>query len=388
MSKFFNPWNLARFLAVLAVLAVAYSTKLAMAESDAYAGLGRAATASELKAWDIDVRPDFMGLPKGSGSVAHGSELFEEKCASCHGTFGESNHVFNPLIGGTTKEDIKTGHVKSLQSDNMPQRTSFMKVATLSTLYDYIRRAMPWNAPKSLSNDEVYAVLAYMLNLADIVPSDFVLNDQNIRDVQNKMPNRYGMTPKHALWPGKGLGGEKPDTHNVACMKNCRNDDKIASTLPAYAWPAHGNLAEQGRSVGAVRYRDTSEGGKEASSNSASAPAPSAAQDAKPEVAKVASPPKSEAKKDEGKALTGAAWKIVEANSCNGCHGLSEKIVGPSFKEMATRYKGKDVQTKLLAKLKAGGGGVWGSMEMPPQTASDKDLTMVIKWVLAGATKP
>src|SRR6202165_1355991 len=80
----------------------------------AFPGVGRTATPAEIIAWDIDVRPDFKGLPPGSGSVAKGQEVWDAKCASCHGTFGESNQVFTPLIGGTTAEDIRTGRVKSL----------------------------------------------------------------------------------------------------------------------------------------------------------------------------------------------------------------------------------------------------------------------------------
>ena len=136
---------------------------------DHYAGVGRAATPAEVKAWDIDVRPDFKGLPKGSGSVDRGQELFEEKCASCHGSFGESNEVFTPLAGGTTKDDIKTGNVRGLSSGELPQRTTFTKVATISTVFDYIQRAMPWTAPKSLKPDEVYAILAYLLNLQELL---------------------------------------------------------------------------------------------------------------------------------------------------------------------------------------------------------------------------
>jgi S-disulfanyl-L-cysteine oxidoreductase SoxD len=129
-----------------------------------YPGIGRAATPAEIKAWDIDVRPDFTGLPAGSGSVAKGQAVWEAKCASCHGTFGESNEVFSPLVGGTTAEDIKVGRVKALQES--VARTTFMKVSSISTLWDYINRAMPWNAPKSLSTEEVYASLAYLLHLA------------------------------------------------------------------------------------------------------------------------------------------------------------------------------------------------------------------------------
>lgn len=126
---------------------------------------GRSATAREVAAWDIDVRPDFTGLPKGSGSVLAGQAVWEGKCASCHGTFGESNEVFTPLIGGTTADDVAKGRVASLVNGRQPQKTTLMKAATVSTLWDYINRAMPWTAPKSLTTDEVYAVTAYMLNI-------------------------------------------------------------------------------------------------------------------------------------------------------------------------------------------------------------------------------
>ncbi|HTS85035.1 MAG TPA: c-type cytochrome, partial [Usitatibacter sp.] len=147
-----------------------------------YPGVGRLATPDEIAAWDIDVRPDFKGLPKGSGSVAQGQKIWDARCASCHGTFGESNEVFTPLVGGTTADDIKSGRVKSLTQPDVV-RTTLMKVPTISTLWDYIHRAMPWNAPKSLQTDEVYAVLAYLLNLGDILPDNFVLSDANIAEV-------------------------------------------------------------------------------------------------------------------------------------------------------------------------------------------------------------
>src|SRR6478609_6519266 len=130
-----------------------------------YPGIGRAATPKEHAAWDIDVRPDFKGLPPGSGSVAKGQDVWEGKCASCHGVFGESNQVFNPLVGGTTADDIKTGRVAALKRTDYPVRSTLMKVAHVSTLWDYINRAMPWTQPKSLSVEEVYAVTAYLLHL-------------------------------------------------------------------------------------------------------------------------------------------------------------------------------------------------------------------------------
>jgi S-disulfanyl-L-cysteine oxidoreductase SoxD len=236
------------------VIAALLGTAAAISAQGAasFPGIGRDATPKEVAAWDIDVRPDFKGLPSGSGSVAKGQDVWESKCASCHGVFGESNQVFNPLVGGTSADDIKTGHVASLKRTDYPARTTLMKVSTLSTLWDYINRAMPWTQPKSLSVQEVYAVTAYLLNLADIVPADFTLSDKNIAQVQQRMPNRNGVTHDHALWPGKEFGGQsRPDVRAEACMKDCPVEAKVTSILPDFARNAHGNLAEQNRNVGA-----------------------------------------------------------------------------------------------------------------------------------------
>ncbi len=349
---------MSRFSKSVLVLAL-FGASTAAVAFDNYKGIGRQATPAEVKAWDIDVRPDFKGLPKGSGNVDRGQELFEEKCASCHGTFGESNEVFTPLIGGTTKDDIKTGRVKGLSTGELPQRTTFTKVATISTVFDYVQRAMPWTSPKSLKPDEVYAILAYMLNLAEIVPADFTLSDQNIAEVQKLMPNRYGMTTDHGMWPGApakkgGIGnGGIPDVKNVACMKNCKPEAKIGSTLPDYARNAHGNLAEQNRTFGPVR-----------GVNTAGEAAP-----AKPAAA--ASP----------------ALELAQKSGCMACHGVNNKIVGPGYNEIQARYKDQpDAETRLVAKVKAGGQGVWGAVPMPPNShLSDADLKTLVQWIMSGA---
>ena len=239
-----------KFPKIVLAIAISLSLASAFAQSTKYPGVGRDATPKEVAAWDIDVRPDFKGLPAGAGSVDRGTEVWESKCASCHGVFGESNEVFTPLVGGTTAKDIETGHVANLlPGKNFPQRTTMMKVATVSTLWDYINRAMPWNAPKSLSTDDVYAVLAYLLNLAEVVPADYVLSDKNIADVQKRMPNRNGMTVYTPLWDVKGKG----DVQNVACMKNCVTELTLGSSLPDFARDAHGDINKQNRIIGPVR---------------------------------------------------------------------------------------------------------------------------------------
>ncbi|MGA8785942.1 MAG: c-type cytochrome, partial [Polaromonas sp.] len=100
--------------AVVSVAVMAAVGLAAAQTGSSYPGVGRAATPKEVAAWDIDVRPDFKGLPAGSGTVAKGQDVWESKCASCHGVFGDSNEVFSPLIGGTTAEDVKTGRVAKL----------------------------------------------------------------------------------------------------------------------------------------------------------------------------------------------------------------------------------------------------------------------------------
>lgn len=352
MSRFCKAALYGSTLGVLLGLTLGGTALGGTALGDSFPGVGRPATPAEIKAWDIDVGPDFTGLPPGSGSVSSGMEIWETKCSSCHGTFGESNSVFNPLVGGTTAEDIKSGHVATLKRTDFPARTTFMKVATVSTLYDYIRRAMPWNAPKSLSDDEVYAVLAYMLNLAEIVPDDFVLTDATIRDVQARMPNRNGMTTAHALWPGPGLpdAAPKPDTANAACMSNCKPPaPQLASHLPDHALGAHGNLAAQNRIFGPVRGQRT--GPDEA------------AADQRP-----------------------LALTLAEESGCLSCHAADTRVVGPSYSEIAARYRGSDSAGMLVAKVKAGGEGVWGAVPMPPQPdLNDDQVKTLVAWILAGA---
>jgi cytochrome c len=363
-----SKFQLSTKSAILAVALTAASVGAATAQDKPWSNLGRDATPAEVKAWDIDVRPDFKGLPAGAGSVAMGTNVWEDKCASCHGIFGESNEVFTPIIGGTTADDIKAGRVKGLEEGKsiVPQKTTIMKVATVSTLWDYINRAMPWNAPKSLKTDEVYGVLAYLLNLASIVPADFTLSDKNIADVQKLMPNRNGMVFYEPLWKVSGKG----DVKNVACMKNCEIDPVVHSSLPAFARDAHGNIAEQNRVVGPVRGADTDQPPPK-DLKAAVALAAGATVVAAPAAASGTVDPKA----------------LLAANGCTVCHGVNSKIVGPGFNEVAAKHQGRtDLESYLAGKIKNGGVGVYGSVPMPAQAqVSDADAKSIAKWIAAGA---
>lgn len=353
-----------RHLATLAAALLAVATALAQpAAGPSFPGIGRAATPKELAAWDIDVRPDFKGLPKGSGSVAKGMEVWEGKCASCHGIFGESNEVFSPLIGGTTKDDVTTGRVARLLDRAFPARTTLMKVATVSTLWDYINRAMPWTAPKSLSTEEVYAVTAYLLNLGGVVPEDFTLSDRNIAEVQQRLPNRDGMTTDHGLWPGRSLGhGGHADVRAEACMTNCVTEPRVASVLPDFARNAHGNLAEQNRLVGAQHGADTT----------------------RPPGATAAAP----AAQPVADAAVAPAVRLAQTHKCLTCHAMDRKIVGPAFDDVAKKYQDRaDAAGYLATKIRSGGSGVWGAAPMPAQTLPEADARTLAQWLAEGGRR-
>jgi mono/diheme cytochrome c family protein len=151
----------------------------AHAASPAPPKLGKPATADDIAKIDISITPDGKGLPSGSGSVAQGEMVFQQKCAVCHGAKAEGTPSGDRLVGG----------VGSLATES-PVKTvnSYWPYAT--TVFDYIRRAMPITNPQSLQNDEVYAVTAYILSFDNVVPKDAVLDAASLPKVQ--MPNRSG----------------------------------------------------------------------------------------------------------------------------------------------------------------------------------------------------
>jgi cytochrome c len=264
---------------------------------------------------------------------------------------------------------VKTGHVARLNDATFPGRTTLMKVSTVSTLWDYINRAMPWTAPKSLGTDEVYAVTAYLLNMGGILPDNFVLSDKTMAEAQKLLPNRLGVTTEHGLWPGRGMGnGGKPDVHAAACMKNCAPEAKVASFLPDFARNNNGNLAEQQRLVGPQRGADTTR-------PPAANPAAAAAAAAVTPRATADSP-------------AAAALALLKKNNCLACHNVETKIVGPAFRDVAARHGARpDAESYLAGKIKSGGQGIWGNIPMPVQTLPDGEAMLIAQWLAAGARK-
>ena len=182
---------------------VAQESKAVAAAPAKKLGIGREATPEEIAGWNISIRPDGQGLPVGKGTVKDGETLYVQRCAACHGEFGESAGRW-PIVSGGTGTLASHDPVKSVGS--------YWPYA--STLMDYIRRAMPFGNAQSLTNDELYAVTAYVLYLNDIIKTDeFELNDTNFTTI--KMPNEPNFIDDDREVTEKEFWRKHP------CMKDC-----------------------------------------------------------------------------------------------------------------------------------------------------------------------
>ncbi len=183
--------------AISLLIVVSLSLSLSASAKDKKFNIGSTATDEQIAGWDIDVRPDGLGLPPGKGSVLDGEVLYEEQCAVCHGVFGEGEGNWPVLAGG-----------EGTLREARPEKTVGSYWPHLSTLWDYIHRAMPFLTPQTLEDNEVYALTAYILYLNEMVEDDFVLSQENFTSI--KLPNEasFGEDPR-------------PDVHNKRCMKKC-----------------------------------------------------------------------------------------------------------------------------------------------------------------------
>lgn len=174
-------------------------------------GLGVAATPEQIAGWDIDVRPDGVGLPPGKGTATAGETIFLDQCAMCHGDFAEGRDRWPVLSGG----------LGSLKADR-PEKTIGSYWPAASTIFDYMKRAMPFGNAQSLSNDDLYALTAFLLNMNEVIKDpDFELNQKNFTSIV--MPNEGGFydddreTTERKFWNAK------------ACMKDCKSEAKVTA---------------------------------------------------------------------------------------------------------------------------------------------------------------
>ena len=280
-------------LAAGAAAFISLAVSAASAAERKFPTLGAAATPEQIQAWDIDVRPDGLGAPAGSGTAAKGEAVYIEKCAMCHGDFGEARGRYPVLVGGH-------GSLK----DQRPEKTIGSYWPYASTVFDYIKRAMPFGDAQSLTNDEVYAITAFLLNMNDVIDSDFVLDASNIGKIE--MPNAANF-----------IDDPRPDAQTVKvadlCMKDCKSEIKVLGRAVIIdVTPDKGGAAA-----------------KAAGAASTSAPAPTETKPAPAEqVAAV-----SAGDADAGK-------KVF--NKCKACHVLdsAKNKIGPSLQGVFGRTAG------------------------------------------------
>lgn len=190
-------------MSVYFIKSTRHTPKSDVQTQDATFDLGRLATSKEILGWHIDARPDGHGLPEGRGGVLDGKALYEEQCAACHGDKGEGVDKYPALVGGQN----------SLTSEK-PLKTVGSYWPYSSTLWDYIKRAMPFGNARSLSDDEVYALTAYILHMNGLIEEHVILDYDKL--IAIKMPNADGFFTepnKDALY-----------NHNERCMTNCKSE--------------------------------------------------------------------------------------------------------------------------------------------------------------------
>ncbi len=304
-------------------------------------GLGHSVSPEEIAIWDIDVRPDGLGLPEGRGTVEQGEAVFAGKCASCHGDFGEAVGRWPVLAGG-----------QGSLTDARPVKTIGSYWPYLSTVFDYVNRAMPFGEAQSLSADEVYGITAYLLYLNDEVEDDFELTSDNF--VGTRLPNEAAFKPD-----------DRPETELAvftgdACMENCK--DSVEITMRA--------------AVLDVTPEETAAKAAEAETSSAN-----------PEAAPQDAP--AEAVVDAEMVAEGA--KVFK--KCKACHQLGEGAknrVGPILTGIVDAPAGAVDGFKYSSALKkaAGAGLVWTDAELAAFLTKPKAYLKGTKMSFAGLRRP
>ncbi|MFC3613602.1 c-type cytochrome [Lutimaribacter marinistellae] len=333
------------------------------AEAGAKFGLGREALPEEIAAWDLDVRPDGTGLPEGSGDVWTGDELFAEHCAVCHGDFAEGRDNWPKLAGG-----------KDTLADKDPLKTVGSYWPYLSTAWDYVHRSMPFGNAQSLSADDTYAIVAYILYSNDLVDDDFTLSHENFLDVE--MPNADGFIVDDRDTAEKHFWTDEP------CMENCKESVEITMRAAVLDVTPEDESAE-------VEASATTEDQQEASAVSAGA------EKGEVEVASV----DAAAQTDAAESTTMAAPdpELVAAGEgvfrkCKSCHQVGDGAknrTGPMLNGVVGAPAGHIEGFRYSKPLEkaAAGGLVWTPEELRAFLANPRGYMKGTKMSFAGLKK-
>ncbi len=351
MSKFLN-------------LAVVFSCVAGIADAGDLA-LGRPATDAEIAAWDIDVRPDGLGLPEGAGDVFTGEEVFAERCAVCHGDFGEAVGRWPVLAGG---QDTLT--------DERPVKTIGSYWPYLSTVWDYVHRAMPFGDAQSLSDDEVYAITAYLLYLNDLVDEDFELSHENFADI--RLPNEPSFYPdnrselEYAIFTGE------------PCMESCKASVEVSMRAAVLDVTPEETKARQLReAVNAAKQGIA----PERSSSEAST-----------ETEEVVAATAKESTEVPAKEAAGDSPELVAAGEkafrkCKSCHQVGEKAkskTGPHLNDVLGRVAGSLDGFRYSSAFKklAEAGTVWDEASLTEFLSNPKGFAKGTRMSFRGLKKP
>lgn len=348
---------------------------------EAALGLGREALPEEIAAWDIDVRPDGLGLPEGEGSVMDGETLYIDNCATCHGDFGEAVGRWPVLAGGQgtlTRRD--------------PNKTIGSYWPYLSTVYDYVHRAMPFGNAQSLTDDEVYAITAYLLYLNDLVDEDFVLSKATFGEVE--MPNADGFIPDDRETVEMPLFIREP------CMENCKESVEITgrAAILDVTPDVEGDEPGAASDEAAAEPKAEPEAETEVAAVEPAAEEPAADETATEETAteetageETAAAPAEEAHAAVDPALAAEGEKLFR--QCAACHQVGEGAknrVGPALNGIvgapAAAVNGFRYSNALVAKGEEG--LVWSPEALAAFLEKPRDYVPGTKMTFAGLRNP
>jgi len=347
-------------------LAATFSLALTLTAAPVLAGnygLGRPATDDEIAAWNVDVEPDGTGLPDGEGSVEDGEALFSDYCAICHGDFAEGVDNWPKLAGGEGTLDRED-----------PLKTVGSYWPYLTTTWDYVHRSMPFGNAQTLSPDEVYAVVAYILYSNDLVDEDFVLSRDNLLDVT--LPNHDGFILDDRAETEYSQWTREP------CMENCK--DTVEITVRAAVL----DVTPEETRARKVREMVKSTNPRNPQSGEAAARPQEQVAEAQPagetpaEVTETAAAPDPE--------LVAAGEKAFK--KCAACHQVGEGAknkVGPQLNGIVGAPAGAHVDFKYSKAMQdaAAGGLVWTEADLAEFLKKPRDFLKGTKMSFAGFKK-